>query len=215
MNNLRIMRVLLAAFAVFTACVGNGNEYIEERPDIPAYEAEEPEQFRHEEPEQLERVHEYEHVEDEPAAPRLASAIFPFEFEAEDLYGNVVTHESFGERELFLLYFWTTWCGVCITAMPGMAELAAEFYDRMGFVSLLGDFESGREAAIRLTENANAPFFTVDIMLDDFAPIVPFVDSGFVPTTALLDAQGNMIGDMIMGSDVDGLRDKINAALGN
>ena len=151
----------------------------------------------------------------EPTPPPIAAAIFPFEFEAEDLYGNTVTHESLGERELFLLYFWTTWCAVCITAMPGMAELAAEFYDRMGFVSLLGDFESGRDAAILMTENANAPFFSVDIMLEDFVPLIPFIDSGFVPTTALIDTQGNMIGEMIMGSDIDGLRSRINAALGN
>ena len=151
---------------------------------------------------------------DESAQASIA-AVFPFEFEAEDLYGNIVTHESIGERELFLLYFWTTWCGVCIIAMPGMAELATEFYDRMGFLSLLGDFESGREAAILMTEDANAPFFSVDIMLEDFDPLIPFVDSGFVPTTALIDTQGNKIGDMIMGSDIDGLRDKINAALGN
>ena len=145
----------------------------------------------------------------------LVAGLFPFEFLAEDLHGNIVTHESYGERELFLLYLWTTWCGVCITAMPGMAELAAEFNDRMGFVSLLGDFESGREAAILLTENANAPFLTVDVMLDDFAPVIPFIQSPFVPTTALIDAFGNQIGDMIVGSNIDALRDKINAALGN
>ena len=156
-----------------------------------------------------------ENETDAQSDPLSTSAMFPFEFEAEDLYGNIVTHESFGERELFLLYFWTTWCRVCIIAMPGMAELATEFYDRMGFVSLLGDFESGREAAILLTEDANAPFFSVDIMLEDFEPLIPFIDSGFVPTTALIDAQGNMIGDMVMGSNIDGLRDKINAALGN
>ena len=155
----------------------------------------------------------YEPVE--PTQALLTAAMFPFEFEAEDLYGNTVTHESLGERELFLLYLWTTWCGVCITAMPAMAELAAEFYDRMGFVSLLGDFETGREAAIRLTENANATFFSVDVMLEDFEPLIPFIASPFVPTSALIDAQGNQIGDMIIGSNIDELRGKINEALGN
>ena len=156
-----------------------------------------------------------EHEEDAPAEPALSAAMFPFEFEAEDLYGNIVTHESLGERELFLLYFWTTWCGACVVAMPGMAELAAEFYERMGFISLLGDFETGREAAILLAENSGAPFFSVDFSLEVFQPLFPFVNSGFIPTSALIDAQGNKIGDMIIGSDIDGLRDRINAALGN
>ena len=154
-------------------------------------------------------------IADISAAPLPTAAFFPFEFATEDLYGNIVTHESMGERELFLLYFWTTWCRVCVLAMPYMAELAAEFYDYVGFVSLLGDFEAGREAAIRLTESANAPFFSVNVMLDDFAELVPLIDSGFVPTSALIDSLGNKIGDMVVGSDVDALRSKINAALGN
>ena len=215
MKTLRIMLTMLALLMVLAACMRSDDE-ISAVSDAPRVESEAQNESTITPPEEDgPATQEYENDEPEPALPRLTAAIFPFEFEAEDLFGNVVTHESYGERELFLLYLWTTWCGACIAAMPGMAELAAEFYDRMGFVSLLGDFESGKEAAIRLTENANAPFFTVDVMLDDFAPLIPFIASPFVPTSALIDAQGNQIGDMIVGSDIDGLRDKINAALGD
>ena len=142
-------------------------------------------------------------------------AIFPFEFTAEDLHGNIVTHSSFGERELFLLYFWTTWCGACIIAMPDMVLLADEFGERVGFVSLLGDFETGRRTAIQMTEDLNIPFFTMDAFHDDFAAFMHFVDSGFVPTAAIIDIDGNMIGEMIVGGNYARLRDAIESALGD
>jgi len=34
---------------------------------------------------------------------------FPVEFTAEDLYGNTVTAASFGEKQLYYLYYWATW----------------------------------------------------------------------------------------------------------
>ena len=162
--------------------------------------------------ETVEAIQEYE-PEYLPAEAGLTAALFPFEFEVEDLYGNIVTHETMGERELFLLYFWTTLCPMCVNGMPAMAALAEEFYDRMGFVSLLGDFDTGLEAAIRLTEEVNARFFTVDIMHEDLAVLIPFVSSPFVPTSALIDAEGNKIGDMIIGSDINAIRGRIIEAL--
>ena len=34
---------------------------------------------------------------------------FPVEFTAEDLYGNTVTAASFGEKQLYYVFFWGTW----------------------------------------------------------------------------------------------------------
>ena len=218
MKILKLFMVLAALLAVLAACGGNGdgNPQAQDLPQDAQYEdpivpAEEPAPNEYE----ADAPALDEQEGDATAEPALAAAIFPFEFETEDLHGNIVTHESMGERELFLLYFWTTWCGACVAAMPGMAELAEEFYGRMGFVSLLGDFETGRQAAINLTENAGAPFFSVDFSLEIFDPLFYFVNSGFVPTSALIDAQGNKIGDMIIGSNINEFRNRINAALGN
>ena len=34
---------------------------------------------------------------------------FPFNFSSVDLYGNVVTDEDLGEKELFFAYLWAVW----------------------------------------------------------------------------------------------------------
>ena len=208
MKILRIMIMAVAALALFAACVRDGNEspVVEDR--------------QHESPtptpdviqEEVEVTPPPRHVTGNDAT---GASFFPFEFVAEDLFGNVVTHESFVDKELFLLYFWTTWCPACVDSIPGMAEIAEEFYGRVGFVSLLGDFDTGREAAINITEAAGAPFFTVDVTLDYFEVLIPFLAFGFVPITAIIDTQGNQVGQSMVGTDFEQLRLRINSALRN
>ena len=36
-------------------------------------------------------------------------APFPFEFMAVDLFGNTVTDETIGEKQMFFIHFWATW----------------------------------------------------------------------------------------------------------
>jgi len=142
------------------------------------------------------------------------SAGFPFGFTAEDLRGNEVTEAALGEKELFFVYFWTTWCPSCVRGIPGLAELAEEFGDRVGFLSLLGDFGTARESAITITENAGAPFITVDARLGELAGVMGLVGSWFVPTSIIIDASGNVIGEQIVGAGTDRFRAAIEAALG-
>ena len=107
-----------------------------------------------------------------PVTNQSDTFLFPFEFTAEDLYGNQLTAESLGEMEIFFVYFWTTWCPACVQGMPGLAELAEEFGDRVGFISLLGDFATARDAAINIVNNAGVSFPTLDAEHSDFQPVM-------------------------------------------
>ena len=139
---------------------------------------------------------------------------FPFDFSAEDLHGNQVTAESLGDKELFFVYFWTTWCPSCVAAIPGLATLAEEYSGRVGFLSLLGDFETAGDTAIRITDNAGASFITVDARHNDLQPLMDLLNSGFVPTSIILDRDGNAVGGQIVGGGIDRFRIAIEDALG-
>ena len=141
------------------------------------------------------------------------SVSFPFQFSAEDLHGNSVTHSSLGEKELFFVYFWTTWCPACVNGMPGLVELANEYSDRIGFMTLLGDFDTNREVAITITEASDAPFVTVDARHSDFVQLMQLVNSGVVPTSVIIDGYGNVVGEQIIGSRTDVFRTAIEDAL--
>ena len=152
-------------------------------------------------------------VEASPEPIIELSYAFPFPFTAEDLRGNLVTEASLGEKDLFFVYYWTTWCPACVNGMPGLSELADEFGDRIGFLSLLGDFGTARDIAIDITDGANAPFITVDAGHPDFADLVQLVQARFLPTSIIIDVYGNIIGEHIVGSSADAFRAAIEDAL--
>jgi len=138
---------------------------------------------------------------------------FPFSFLALDLQGNQISETTLGDKELFFVYFWTTWCPACVRSIPGLASLAEEFDDRVGFLSLLGDFADSADNAVRIKQAANAQFYTIDAINPDLLPLLELLDSGFVPTTVLIGADGNVIGEMIVGSSMDIFRSAIEDAL--
>ena len=98
--------------------------------------------------------------------------------------------------------------------MPGLAELADEFGGRVGFLTLLGDFDTGKASAISITESAGAPFLTADAFHSDFQRLMQLLSSGFVPTTVLIGADGDVLGGQIVGAGKDMLRAAITDALG-
>jgi len=145
---------------------------------------------------------------------------FPLSFTAQDLYKNTVTEENLGEKQLFFLHLWATWCPPCINEMPELAKLAGEYGDRVGFIALLVDYDSNLEGAISIAESAGIPdsFIMVDAGLPEMSDLLLLLQSGSVPTTVIVAPDGRMteqmvgaygaayadILDMLLGSDEEG-----------
>jgi len=96
--------------------------------------------------------------------------------------------------------------------MPGLALLAEEFSDRVGFLTVLIDLERDRGTAIQITDSVNAPFLTIDAHDDIFESFGRYFESGYIPETILIDRDGNII-ESIVGGDSDIYRAAIENAL--
>jgi len=167
-----------------------------------------------EEPPQQETAAQPEETQPEPQPqeePETTRAAFPFAFTAENIHGNTITEASIGENHLFFVYFWTTWCPACVNSMPGLIEMAEEFADNVTFVTLLGDFDTARDTAIRITDDA--PFHTVNARHDELGELMQLVQSGFLPTSVVIDTNGNVIGEQIVGGNMAAMRAAIENAL--
>jgi len=131
--------------------------------------------------------------------------LFPFSFTAVDLHGNTVTEETLGEKQLFFVHLWGTWCPPCINEMPDLAVVVEEFNDRVGFLGLLDDFSTNPDGALRLLEAVSMPesFIDIDARLPELRDIVSLVSTGSVPTTIIVAPDGRttepIVGAMGMG----------------
>ena len=139
--------------------------------------------------------------EDEDAA-LWKSAGLPFAFTAKDIYGNEVTEKSLGEKQLFFIHYWATWCGPCLQEMPDLAQTAIDFCDSVGFIALLDDYDSNLSGAQRIVESAGIPqsFIMVDAASREVSELTRLVLSGYLPTTAIIDSDGNLAAEQLVGA---------------
>lgn len=138
---------------------------------------------------------------------------FPYDFSAEDIYGKTVTQTDLGEKELFFVHYFATWCPPCVKEMPDLSVVAEKFGDRVGFIALLDDYKSNKAAAIRIAENAGISFIIVDAEHKNFRALLRMSQSGYVPTTILIGRDGKVIGGQIIGAHGLNYANYINKAL--
>ena len=139
---------------------------------------------------------------------------FPYTFSAQDLYGRAVTEKALGEKEIFFVHYFATWCPPCVSEMPDLATIARRYGDRVGFIALLDDYRENRAAAIRLAENSGIPFIMVDAEHRNFRTLLRMLQSGYVPTTILIGRDGRMVGEQIIGAYGLGYASFLDSALG-
>jgi len=113
--------------------------------------------------------------------------ILPYDFTAVDLYGNTVTAQTLGEKRVFFVHLWATWCGPCVRGMPDLAELSRNYADDVGFIGLVVDFDN-TDGAINIIEESEVPdwFVMIDMNEPSAARLLEIVRTGFVPSTALI-----------------------------
>lgn len=129
-------------------------------------------------------------------------------FTAKDLDGNTVTESIFGEKDLTVVNIWGTFCNPCVREMPELGEWEKQMPDNVQMVGLIidinGDDDTERHGlAVDIVQNAGADYVQI-IANQDFADILKEVIG--VPTTMFVDKDGNIVGDPIIGADVDGYK---------
>jgi len=84
--------------------------------------------------------------------------------------------------------------------MPGLALIAEEFSDRVGFMTVLLDMNRDRDAAIQITESVNLQFITIDADNSIWDSFGMYFESGYIPETVFFDGDGNVITSIVGGS---------------
>ena len=129
-------------------------------------------------------------------------------FSTKDLKGNEVTQEIFARKKITVVNVWGTFCPPCIGEMPELGAWAKEMPQDVQIIGLICDVEGEQDTkhldlARKITAEAHADF--VNIYPDE--ALLKRLDSvEAVPTTFLVDSQGQVIGEPIVGADVAAYR---------
>ena len=116
-------------------------------------------------------------------------------FEGTDLDGNTVSQEIFSQSKLTMVNVWATYCGPCLSEMPGLGELAAE-YDPAEFqlIGIVSDVMEGEDQSLveSLIQETGADYLHL-LANDSIGQAILSSVSG-VPTTFFFDGEGAYLG---------------------
>lgn len=105
-----------------------------------------------------------------------------------DFQGGRIDLEEF-RGSVVLINVWASWCGPCISELPGLAEVHVRYADR-GLVVLGVNIDEKPPAEIlRIAEELEIPY---PVVLPGGPFRGPFLTDGTIPHTWLLDREGRI-----------------------
>lgn len=110
-----------------------------------------------------------------------------YKMNMKDQQGNSVSLEDLKGKVVFI-NFWATWCGPCIAEMPSIQKLYDKFKDKKDVVFVILEAEGNKAKATKFMENKK-------LTLPLYYPNGDFPEAffrGSLPTTVILDKQGNI-----------------------
>ena len=136
-----------------------------------------------------------------------------FSFTTKDVYGNAVSSkELFSENKITMINVWASWCGPCVGEL-GELQALSETLNEMG-CGLIGILDDGDEAGglrdgLALMDSNG---ITYPVVVSN-AGIRSQLNLQYYPTTVFVDASGRMIGEPIIGAQVDAYLPAIQSLL--
>ena len=128
-------------------------------------------------------------------------------FVAKTLSGDSYTQDDLAEVDVTLFNFWATYCAPCIREMPEVAEFVKKLPDNVRIVTVCLDGQGNEEKAEEILAGAGFEGTTL------IAGVTFEEDAGdfktlcrnimYAPTTLVIDADGNIVGDAIIGVQKD------------
>ncbi len=116
-------------------------------------------------------------------------------FSTVDSEGKAWTDEIFSKNTLTLINYWAYWCGPCVRELPAL-ETLSEAYAGQG-VMVLGISDEEYEADNRTMMKQTGVKYPCLRYTEDFDA---YLNTGYIPTTILVDSQGKVLGEALVGS---------------
>ena len=135
-------------------------------------------------------------------------------FKTEDFNGNTVTNEFFSQADITVVNFWATFCNPCIDELPELEKWSEELPENVQILGVLVDADS-KDAeeyttALQIIEKTNVKYTNI-LSAGAFEQFANNIVG--VPTTFLIDKEGNVIGKPIVGAKLDSYKKRVEKYL--
>lgn len=122
------------------------------------------------------------------------------DFSTQDLFGAAVDKSVLQNAPYTLIDIWATTCPPCITEMPELAELAAEYEGRVQFLGIVSDAtdEDTIELARSIVEKTGADYVSIVPDTALYTSLLSMIR--YTPTKLIVDRNGVLVGEPIIGA---------------
>ena len=122
----------------------------------------------------------------------------PVSFEGTDLEGNPLSSDVLSQSRLTMVNVWATYCNPCLSEMPGLGELAAE-YDGSEFqvIGIVSDVKEGEDQTLveSLVQQTGADY--PHLLANDSIGQALLAGVTGVPTTFFFGEDGAYLGGVV------------------
>ena len=143
-------------------------------------------------------------------------------FEGTDFDGNTISDSIFSEHAVTLVNFWFNECSPCVEELPTLSELNKTLQEKGGTLigintEVFDNNEDAIAAAKELLATQGASYTNLILSSDSEAGKYASGIMSF-PTTLIIDRNGNIVGDPIIGNlnggdNLQNLMDRIDAVI--
>ncbi len=194
--------ILLAVILIFTVSCGTAPATESSTEEVAA-ESESSEE------EKEEASADEESAADDPADPADESEEDRLDPDTVTLDGEPATLETlFAGNTYTLVNIWASWCGPCISELPELEVINAEFGEKgCGVVGIL--YDGHEEEALKFGKEVIAYSGVTYPNVLPWIELAEMFEINAVPTSFFVDADGRIVGDLILGVQPDTYRRRL------
>lgn len=122
-------------------------------------------------------------------------------FTAATLDGGSFTQDDIAGKDITVVNYWSLMCGPCIAEMPDLAAFEKALPDNVRLVTVCLDGEGAEDIVTSVLSEAGYEGTTLLSGDGDYLEI--WKNLQYTPTTVLVDSEGNLVGDAIIGGQED------------
>ena len=125
-------------------------------------------------------------------------------FETTDTKGNKITEKIFADKDITMVNVWGTFCGPCINEMPELQKIYESLPKNANLIGIVADVPEGMKDGVdnaNYIEKQTGVKYTNLTLSDSLSSFAKRFYA--VPSTIFVDKNGNIIGELVMGADID------------